>query len=87
MIGLLRYLYFWLMGSGSGHVQSLIASAILLIIGFQVGMLGILADLISVNRRLNEEILYRMKKQELPLHEEHLAVITSPSSRDSFSSR
>jgi hypothetical protein len=65
LVGMLRFVFFWLTATGQGHVQSLIISAILLIIGFQVWMLGIIADLISVNRRLNEDILYRMKKQDL----------------------
>ena len=63
ILGLLRFLYFWFNDEG-GHVQSLVVSGVLLIIGFQVWMLGLLADLISVNRRLSEEILYRMKKQD-----------------------
>jgi glycosyltransferase involved in cell wall biosynthesis len=63
LLGVFRFLSFWFIGEGQGHVQSLIISAVLLIIGFQVWMLGIVADLISVNRRLSEEILYRQKKQ------------------------
>ena len=62
-VGVLRFLFFWLTGAGVGHIQSLIISAVLLIIGFQVWVLGIIADLISANRRLSEEVLYRMKKQ------------------------
>ena len=62
-LGVLRFLYFWVTGDGDGHVQSLVISSVLLIIGFQVWMLGVVADLISVNRRLSEEILYRTKKQ------------------------
>ena len=67
MVGVLRFLVFWLIGDGDGHVQSLIISAVLLILGFQVWVLGIVADLISVNRRLSEEILYTLKKHILPL--------------------
>ncbi len=51
-----------------------IVSAVLFIIGFQVWMLGIIADLISVNRRLGEEVLYRTKKQETPPRDEVAAV-------------
>ena len=39
--------------------------AILLIIGFLIMMIGLLADLISANRRLAEDSLYRIKKLEL----------------------
>jgi glycosyltransferase involved in cell wall biosynthesis len=65
-MGVLRFLFFWFSGTGQGHVQSLVMSGVMLIIGFQVGMLGVIADLISVNRRLGEEILYRTKKQQMP---------------------
>lgn len=67
VLGVLRFLYFYLIGAGMGHVQSLVLSGALLIIGFQVWMLGILADLISINRRLNEEVLYRLKKNRVTL--------------------
>jgi glycosyltransferase involved in cell wall biosynthesis len=70
MVGLLRFLVYWLIGDGGGHVQSLIFSAVLLIIGFQVWVLGIIADLISVNRRLSEEILYRLKKPISAIHDD-----------------
>jgi glycosyltransferase involved in cell wall biosynthesis len=61
----LRYLYFVLIGQGGGHVQSVILAAILLITGFQVLLIGILADLIGSNRRILEEINYRARKLEL----------------------
>jgi glycosyltransferase involved in cell wall biosynthesis len=77
MVGLLRFLYFWFVGEGEGHVQSLIISAVLTIIGFQVWVLGIVADLISVNRRLSEEILYRMKKRETSSREDDVAVMSN----------
>jgi len=60
-LGVLRFLYFYFTGSGQGHIQSLIISGALVAIGFQVWVLAILADLISINRRLSEEILYRIK--------------------------
>lgn len=61
----LRYVYFILIGQAGGHVQSLILAAILVIVGFQVLLIGLLADLISFNRRMMEEMLYRMRKREL----------------------
>ena len=50
----------------AGHVQSLILAAILLIAGFQTLLIGLIADLISVNRRLSEEVLIRLKRMEAP---------------------
>jgi glycosyltransferase involved in cell wall biosynthesis len=67
LLGVLRFLLYWIIGDGGGHVQSLIISSVLLILGFQVWVLGIVADLISVNRRLSEEVLYTLKKHILPL--------------------
>ncbi len=59
-----RYLFFFFMGQTEGHIQSLILSAILLIVGFQIIMMGIAAELISVNRQLLEDIQLRIKNQE-----------------------
>ena len=60
-----RYLYFFFIESTAGHVQSLILSAILIIVGFQIILIGLTADLISINREYIENNLYRMKKSEL----------------------
>jgi hypothetical protein len=64
---LLRFLYFYSIGQGGGHVQSVIVSAILLIVGFQILLIGLLADLISGNRKILEEVLYRLRRVELEL--------------------
>ncbi len=61
----LRFLYYYIMGDGDGHIQSLILSAVLMLIGFQVIMIGFLADLIRGNRRLIEDTQYRVKKLEI----------------------
>ncbi len=60
-----RFIFYYLMGSGEGKIQSLILAAALLIIGFQILVVGLLADLISANRRLIEDALLRIKKIEL----------------------
>lgn len=57
-----RYIYFFIMGETEGHIQSLILSAILLIIGFQIIVLGVIGDLIGINRRLIEKIQYETKR-------------------------
>ncbi len=61
----LRFLYFYISGSGAGHIQSLILAAVLMILGFQTLVIGLVADLISGNRRLIEDNLYRIRKLEL----------------------
>ncbi len=62
---ILRFLYFHFTAGRSGLIQSLIIAAVLLIMGFGTVLLGLLGDIISVNRRFNQEILYRLKKQNL----------------------
>lgn len=57
-----RFLVFFLQGSGSGHIQSLILASTLLLIGFQTFVIGLQADLISANRKILEDIQYRVKK-------------------------
>ncbi len=64
----MRFLYFYIIGQGGGHIQSLILAAVLFMIGFQTMMIGLVADLISGNRRLIEDTLYRVKKVELVHH-------------------
>jgi glycosyltransferase involved in cell wall biosynthesis len=61
----LRFLFFYVTGSGQGHLQSLIFAAIFTIIGFQVLLIGLVADIISSNRRLIEDALYRIRRMEL----------------------
>jgi glycosyltransferase involved in cell wall biosynthesis len=58
----IRYFVFFVQGQGGGHVQSVILAAILLIVGFQTLLNGLLADLIASNRKLLEEIVRESKK-------------------------
>lgn len=61
----IRYVYFVSIGHGRGHVQSVILAGVLMTLGFQAGILGLLADLIGANRKLLQEVLYRVRKLEL----------------------
>ena len=64
LIPSIRFLFYFFSGQGNGHIQSLILSAILFIIGFQVFMIGLVADVISFNRKLIEETLLRVRRME-----------------------
>ena len=64
LIPSIRFLFYYFTGQGGGHVQSLILAAILFIIGFQVFMIGLVADVISFNRKLIEETLLRVRRME-----------------------
>ncbi len=59
------FLYKQVVFDGGGHVQSLILSSILIVVGFLFFFIGLAADLIAGNRRLTEDTLYRVKKLEL----------------------
>jgi glycosyltransferase involved in cell wall biosynthesis len=59
----LRFLFFYLVTrTGAGHIQSLILVAVLLIVGFLLVIFGLIADLISVNRKLLENVDYRLQR-------------------------
>ena len=60
-----RFLYFYLTGDGNGHIQSLIFSAIFLIAAVQFVIIAIIGDLLSINRKLLEDIQIRLKKFEI----------------------
>jgi glycosyltransferase involved in cell wall biosynthesis len=52
-----RFLYYYLvLGQGTGKIQSLILAAVLLMMGFHTMLLAFVTDLLSVNRRLLEEL-------------------------------
>lgn len=63
LIGL-RFLYYLFVNGGAGHVQSLILAGVLLGMGFQIILVGWLADLISVNRMMLEEIQFNIRKNQ-----------------------
>lgn len=52
----LRFLFFYFNGDGSGHIQSLILAGILSGTGFHTMLIAFIADLLSVNRKLLEDI-------------------------------
>jgi glycosyltransferase involved in cell wall biosynthesis len=60
-----RFLWFHFQGLGTGRVQSLLLAAILLIAGFQSCLIGLVADLIGSNRKMLEEVIYRVRRLEV----------------------
>jgi glycosyltransferase involved in cell wall biosynthesis len=67
----LRFIYLnYIVGQGSGMIQSLILSAILFILGSQTLLIGLLADLIGFNRRILEDVLYHLRRIELDIADE-----------------
>jgi glycosyltransferase involved in cell wall biosynthesis len=62
----LRLVYYYFQNEASRHITSAIAAAVLMIVGFQVLVIGLLADVISGNRKLLEDIVYRIRTLESP---------------------
>lgn len=60
----IRFLVYYFQGVGNGHIQSLILAAVLLLIGWQTIIIGLQADLIAANRKLLQDIQYRIRKME-----------------------
>lgn len=59
-----RFLVAFIQNRGAGMVQSLILAAVFLIVGFITFLIGLIADLVSFNRKILEEILYRVRKHD-----------------------
>ncbi|MCE2542725.1 MAG: glycosyltransferase family 2 protein [Acidobacteria bacterium] len=56
-----RFLYFYLTGDGAGHIQSLMLATLLMGAGFQLFLVAFIADLLAANRKLMEDLLYRVR--------------------------
>ena len=59
-----RFIWHYFSEGGAGHIQSLIMGAVLTLLGGFMLLLAILADLLSTNRRLLEDIQWRLRQQE-----------------------
>jgi glycosyltransferase involved in cell wall biosynthesis len=57
-----RWLWLYLGGTPRTHVPSLILASLLMLIGVQLGVLGLVADLLSVNRKMLEDVQLRMRR-------------------------
>ncbi|MCP5414854.1 MAG: glycosyltransferase family 2 protein [Chromatiaceae bacterium] len=70
LLPILRFLYFYAIGEGGGHLQSLVLGGVLLLMGFITYLAGLVADLISFNRQLLEMTLEKVKRMELAKNDE-----------------
>ena len=64
LIGIVRFLFHYWIGEGSGNIQSLVLSSALLALAGILAMSGVISELIAVNRQLLEEIRIRQLQQE-----------------------
>lgn len=67
-VGLIPTVNWIQQGNTEGHLQSLIVSAVLALVGLQLLVLGLLADALSSNRRLTEEVLFLLRTQHFGGH-------------------
>lgn len=58
----IRFLVYFFLGQGGGHIQSLILASTLLMMGFMTAIIGLQADVIAKNRKLLEDIQYHVRK-------------------------
>ena len=65
-----RFLIFYFGGTGAGHIQSLILASTLLMLGFQTFVVGLLADIISANRKILEDVQYHVRKLDFDREQE-----------------
>ena len=63
LIGI-RFLFYYIQGEGDGHIQSLILASVLLGMGFQAVLIAFIADLLSANRKLMEDVRYQLKSRD-----------------------
>ncbi len=64
----IRFLVYFFMGSGAGHIQSLILATALVLIGVQTFVIGLLSDNIASNRKILEDVQYHVRRMELEQH-------------------
>ena len=61
----IRWLIFVILGRGSGNIQSLVLAAMLIMVGVQFIIAGLQADIIAANRKILEDVQYRIRKMEI----------------------
>ncbi|MBQ3785962.1 MAG: glycosyltransferase family 2 protein [Lachnospiraceae bacterium] len=61
----IRFLVYYFSGNGLGHTQSLILASTLMMLGFTTFIIGFLADIIAANRKILEDIQYRVRRMEV----------------------
>lgn len=59
-----RFLFYFNQGFGNGHVQSLIFAAIFLLSAVQLSIIAIIGDLLSINRKIMEDVQIRLRRIE-----------------------
>lgn len=65
LLASIRFLIFYFGGNGLGHTQSLVFASTLMMLGFTTFIIGFQADIIAANRKILEDIQYRVRRMEV----------------------
>ena len=65
LIPVFRFMYLYFTADGTGHIQSLVLGGVFILMGFISYLAGLIADLVSFNRQLQEISLEKVKRLEL----------------------
>ena len=65
-----RFLILWAMDPTTSNIQSLILMSVFLIFGILLFMVGLLGDMVANNRKLLEDIQYRIRKMDCSENQE-----------------
>jgi glycosyltransferase involved in cell wall biosynthesis len=60
-----RFLVLFFIHKNGGHIQSLVIACMLIMVGIQLIIAGLQADIIAANRKLLEDIQYRIRKEQI----------------------
>ena len=69
-MGLRVLVHYFKTGMVTPYLPSAVLTVVLLVVGLQVIILGLIADMIKTQKKLQEEILYRLKKMEFDMKHE-----------------
>ncbi len=70
VILIIRFLIFFAHGAGMGHIQSLVVASMLVMVGFMTFIMGLQADIIAANRKLLEDVQFRIRRMEIGENDE-----------------
>ena len=70
LIPIIRFLIYYFIGEGDGHIQSLILGSVVSLLGAFTFLIALVADLINFNRQLIEQTLEKVRRIELELHKQ-----------------
>ncbi len=70
LVFIIRFLVYYVKGVGMGHIQSLVVAAMLVMVGFMTFIMGLQADIIAANRKLLEDVQFRIRRMEVGENED-----------------